>query len=528
MALSLQQKKIVITSLKAFIGSRKGYKKDFEITENLITLNVDKTLKDRQKRIQELYSIQEYFTNLSKQPGYNYLKASYTPQAKGKTGGVKISGLQIKVKGEIEMSNDPEDLQPLIDKLKNKLKPADVSPSIVGSWFTPKEIVQNLTTYLKKEITNESLLNGILDLINDAANSTSYEYNYNIPKLSAEFFEILLALKFSKLLDDNDEKIKKILGKNVNENLTKNNSVIKIFFPRSVSYPLIDFFVTVTPGQNKKNFLEEPSFKISAKAKISSPTVKTNTVKFTDVFTNNTELKNWYKTLSKTIGSQVAQRIIAQAALDASKSQNRVIDIQAILNGTVKRFTGEPAFTIPALKRLFDKNTSSIKNTANTYKGMEQYYTSFKNVLDIVAPLVTSKSVKKTDLLSDSTKIKIESDDLSNVLKLFKENFDTKKTITPTVANLAYLCERILVSASKENSPSKINFWQMFYDRVLLNSERPVVYGIPVLEINNKLVYKFYAAANWKDEYHSWLSLRSKNSPNEVGEALGISTDKGG
>jgi len=528
MALTAHQKKVVTTSLRAFTDSRKGYIKDWEISENLITLSVDKTLKDRQKRINELYEIQKYFTNLSKQPGYNYLKASYTPQQKGKTGGVKISGLQIKVKGEIEMSEDLEDLESFANKIKDKLKPANVTPSIVGNWFTPEEIVKNLKTYLKKEVSNKSLLDGIFKLIDDAAYSTNYEYDYKLPKLSAEFFEILLALKFSKLLESNDKDMKSKLGKKSNEKLTESNSVIKIFFPPDISFPLIDFFVSVTPSKTKKHFALEPSFKISAKAKISTPTVKTNTVKFTDVLTNNTELKNWYGNLSKTIGSQVAQKTIAQAALDASKSQTRVIDIQAIIDGTAKRFTGEPAFTIPAMKELLNKNTANIKNTAVTYKITGEYLTSFKNVLDVVAPLVTSKTIKKTNLLSDSNKINITPDDLSNVLKLFALNFDTKKVITPTVANLAYLCERILVSASKENSPSKINFWQMFYDRILLNSERPVIYGIPVLQTNNKLIYKFYAAANWKEEYHTWLSLRSKNSPNQVGEALGISTDKGG
>ena len=66
----------------------------------------------------------------------------------------------------------------------------------------------------------------------------------------------------------------------------------------------------------------------------------------------------------------------------------------------------------------------------------------------------------------------------------------------------------------------------MFYEQVL--KSKAVVYGIPVRQTNGNLDYKFFSTHNWQQEYHSWLSLRSKNDVNNFGEALGISTDKGG
>jgi len=87
------------------------------------------------------------------------------------------------------------------------------------------------------------------------------------------------------------------------------------------------------------------------------------------------------------------------------------------------------------------------------------------------------------------------------------------------VFNIAYLCEKILVSASKQTSITKHNYYQMFYDQVL--TQKSIAYAVSSV-IGKTLNYNFYSLVNFEQEYASWLALRSKNSPNAPSDVIGI------
>lgn len=82
---------------------------------------------------------------------------------------------------------------------------------------------------------------------------------------------------------------------------------------------------------------------------------------------------------------------------------------------------------------------------------------------------------------------------------LVSEENDLEEKRYPFVLNnFGYLCEKIVVLASKKNGRSKINFWKLFYDNVL--TKKQILYSV-MYERNNggnaELEYVFKSTANF-------------------------------
>ena len=106
----------------------------------------------------------------------------------------------------------------------------------------------------------------------------------------------------------------------------------------------------------------------------------------------------------------------------------------------------------------------------------------------------------------------------SNLIQSFMSKTGGKE-VDNSVYNIAYVCERLLVSSSKENSSTKYNYYQMFFDEVLM--KRKIAYAVSSMQ-GKTIKYNFYSLVNFTQEYASWLSLRSKNSPNSPSDVIGI------
>ena len=65
----------------------------------------------------------------------------------------------------------------------------------------------------------------------------------------------------------------------------------------------------------------------------------------------------------------------------------------------------------------------------------------------------------------------------------------------------------------------KYNYYQMFFDEVL--TKKKIAYAVSSLK-GKQLHYNFYSMVNFTQEYASWLELRSKNSPNQPNDVIGI------
>lgn len=475
MALTTEQIKTVNTYLT------KTYNEVFFNTaKKTITVSVDNA--DRTFRKGILKEIQKSFSK----PPFN---AKYTePSSGGKTGEVKISGLKIEVKPSLKAKP--------ISTGKAKFKPSDIVPSIVNEWLNSDEIIENVTKYIKSVDLDEKVEKEILYLLNETGKNTSTSIPFDAPKdlVPAEFFEILTAVKLSVLLKNNDVKTRKILGIPAKMDLSK--SKIKIYIPQKANFPLIDYYISVTTSERKD---EETALKISVKSKVKSP--KANTVKFKDIFDREKEVDDWYRNLNRTLQrQQIGPKTVAESAL-----------------GVYGGYSGKTLFGVPivAMMNLMKEDKANITPLIRKEIGS---YISFDQFQSILKQLYTQiKTISNTTDLSEV----LDKKSYLNAAKLIQSYLSKTggKEVKNTVYNVAYVCERLLVSSSKENSVTKYNYYQMFFDEVL--TKRKIAYAVSSTQ-GKTLKYNFYSLVNFTQEYASWLSLRSKNSPNSPNDVIGI------
>lgn len=449
--------------------------------KKVITIYVDNS--DRTYRKNELKKIQNIFSN----PPYS---AKYTvPTSGGKTGAVKLSPIEIQVKASLKA-------KPMATG-KAKFKPSDIKPSIVNVWLSSADITNNVEQYVLSLDLEEKIEKQILNLLKLTTKDTNTSIPFDVPKdlVPAEFFEILTSIKLSVLLNSNDSKIRKILG--IPKSMDLSKSKIKIYIPQNASYPLIDYYISITSSSQKD---EESALKISVKSKVKSP--KANTVKFKDVFKNEKSVEDWYKELGSNLKSnQKGPKAIAESALTVYGN-----------------FSGKALSGIPILSVL-----NLLKN--DRQKITPLIVTQFSNTIDIdtlkrVLELVYSK-LNTLSTKTDLSEVIENKKDLAKISAMILGSMSKSKNVEveTSVYNLAYLCERILVSSSKQNSNTKYNFYQMFFDEVL--TKKQIAYAVSSVKAK-QLVYNFYSLVNFTEEYKSWLELRSKNSPNSPNDVIGI------
>lgn len=434
---------------------------------------------DRTYRKGELKKIQKMFQH------YN---ATYTePTSGGKTGAVKMAPLEITVKASIKANP--------VATGKAKFKPSDIKPSIVNDWLDAYDIVDNVKKYIKSVDLEATVEKEILYLLDETAKDTRTKIPFDIPKdlIPAEFYEVLTSVKLAILLKKNDADIRKILG--IPKDMDLKKSKVKIYIPQKANFPLIDYYISITATEKKS---EESALRISVKSKVKSP--KANTVKFKDVFSNKKDITDWYNSLNSQLKQkQKGPKIVAESALDIYNS-----------------YTGKAVFGIPimsVLNLIRDDRTNItriINDTLNNVITVQE----FENILKTI-----EKNISK---VGNNTEMSTFDGDIGVASSKVIQSSMSKVGGTPvknTVYNMAYLCEKILVSASKQTSSTKHNYYQMFYDQVL--TQKSIAYAVSSVT-GKTLNYNFYSLVNFEQEYASWLALRSKNSPNAPNDVIGI------
>lgn len=434
---------------------------------------------DRTYRKGELKKIQKMFQH------YN---ATYTePTSGGKTGAVKMAPLEITVKASIKANP--------VATGKAKFKPSDIKPSIVNDWLDAYDIVDNVKKYIKSVDLEATVEKEILYLLDETAKDTRTKIPFDIPKdlIPAEFYEVLTSVKLAILLKKNDADIRKILG--IPKDMDLKKSKVKIYIPQKANFPLIDYYISITATEKKS---EESALRISVKSKVKSP--KANTVKFKDVFSNKKDITDWYNSLNSQLKQkQKGPKIVAESALDIYNS-----------------YTGKAVFGIPimsVLNLIRDDRTNItriINDTLNNVITVQE----FENILKTI-----EKNLSK---VGNNTEMSTFDGDIGVASSKVIQSSMSKVGGTPvknTVYNMAYLCEKILVSASKQTSSTKHNYYQMFYDQVL--TQKSIAYAVSSVT-GKTLNYNFYSLVNFEQEYASWLALRSKNSPNAPNDVIGI------
>jgi len=449
--------------------------------KKVITVYVDNA--DRNYRKDQLKQIQDIFSS-------SPYSAKYTvPTSGGKTGAVKLAPLEIQVKASL--------IAKPMSTGKAKFKPSDIIPSIVNVWLSSKDITNNVKEYILSLDLEEGVEKQILNLLKQTSSDTRTSIPFDVQKdlVPAEFLEILSAVKLSILLESNDLNIRKVLG--IPKKMDLSKSKIKIYIPQKANFPLIDYYISITTSTQKD---EESALKISVKSKVKSP--KANTVKFKDVFKNEKSVDDWYTGLTSQVKmQQKGPKTIAESALTVYG------------NYSGKSLSGIPIFSV---LNLLKSDRQKINSLIISKFGGTIDIDTFKRVLEKVYKNLSrvSNSTNLSEIIDDKK-------DLAKISSMILRNMSKTggQAVEISVYNLAYLCEKILVSSSKETSNTKYNFYQMFFDEVL--TKKKIAYAVSSVK-GKQLVYEFFSMVNFAQDYKSWLELRSKNSPNSPNDVIGI------
>lgn len=416
-------------------------------------------------------------------------------------------------------------------KALESLKPSHVKPSITDSWLTPKQLYDNVISYINGThfpVQSDMIKEGYIEAVTNSYRSNSLNDNLGIaPELSSEFFEILTCLKLANLFKINDRKTKEISGYPDDIPITQ----VQIKIPGKANESLLDYYIAV-------NGNTENPLKISVKSKVRG--ASTAPVKFTDAFANEAEVHNWFKGLkfSRAKNYNIGQRMIASSSLEYSKYSKKVTlypirALRKLLSGSkssvVRSDFSDRMDTKDmsisewqTLITIIDKKMSSLPTT----------YVPLDNIINDAQLLLKAKKMIARNLYRFSKQSqKLTRDVQSNITdqtdpsdKKYWERNSPSKSYPFSINNVALLCERVLVRTSQKTSSSKFNFYKLFYDQVL--TKREIMYAVTERETINgveHLVYTFRSASNYR-QYEKWISLRTKNYANYMGDQLGMQT----
>lgn len=423
-------------------------------------------------------------------------------------------------------------------KVGNKWKlPPDTTLypiEIVNKWLTPEQMIKRTKLYLQMLNLPKQIMEEFDLLLSRTLDSQTRDIEINIEKspAAAEFFEVLSAIKLVALMRAQNSYILEdvLFLPNEDKKRVKKKDV-KIYIPKKPNFPLLDYFVSYNKITGNQSENEKKSLKVSVKAKISSPTVGTNTVKFQDVFPSEQKIVEWYSNISPPEKkTQRGPKEIASSALESQSTGSAALYPISALNRLLKGPTqSNQQKQILSTLKYFGK----VRNELKIKKfGTEKFYSesqivdSVVRIIKIIGPKV--KQYNKDKQLSD---IITDKDDLYIIKKLFElllttSTFPADK-IRLSIDNLNVICERIISQGSRPLSDTRYNFYKMFYDQVL--ERQKIVYAMPT-RYNSVLKFKFFAVNNWAKEYEGikkeadryWMSLRGKSSTNNVADAMGI------
>ena len=163
---------------------------------------------------------------------------------------------------------------------------------------------------------------------------------------------------------------------------------------------------------------------------------------------------------------------------------------------------------------IIDKKITSVKN----YEEIDNLITD-KDLLIKSKKMIAENLYRFANQREKNTRIMRE---------IITASYEEAKRKSPSgqypfsINNVALLCERVLVRTSQRSGQSKFNFYKLFYDQVL--KKRAVVYSVTERKEvggEEKLIHTFRSTTNFK-QYEKWISLRTKNYPNNMTDALGM------
>ena len=406
------------------------------------------------------------------------------------------------------------------------LDPANIVPKIVGLWISPENLVKNVKTYIKNSgITTEGKkeINRIIDATLDTKNDIPFDPKKSI--LTSEFLEALSAIRLCSLLKSESAARKGAASPSSGMRAVfgiPNESVLgdfMIYFPIEKGFPLVDFFVNMyplsssrkLPTGNAEKFAGDGILRISVKNITKSP--KVNTVKFDLAFGKIKGFKPspnlaeiWYKSLTPAEKkTEFAQKIIAKESLRGGidYSKNKKLAPLVSLSELFKR---------KDYKDKIGKVLSLKYKTGELGKKAGGYINALHSVADGIKESVDT--IERTDPLRLLTMWGdyVTPEELALITEFLSINFTTKNKVgkPANFETLTYAGDKIFEWATDVRDPEpKWNFYRLFYDQVL--TARGVVYGITSSK-NKVLKYDFYSKNNYKQEYHSWIGLRSKGT----------------
>lgn len=443
-----------------------------------------------------------------------------------KPGQLKDKSININFNFALKYAGDAKEAKAL-----ESLKPSHITPSIVDTWLTPKQLYDNVVNYIKGTnfpVQSDMIKKNYTEAVSNSYHSNSLNDNLGIAsELSSEFFEILTCLKLANLMNSNDKRTKEISGYPDDIPITQ----VQIKIPGKANESLLDYYLAV-------NGNTESPLKISVKSKVRG--TSTAPVKFTDAFANEAEVHKWFKSLkfSRAKNYNIGQRIIASSSLEYSKYSGKVTlypirALRKLLSGT-KSSVVQSDFrdrmdtkhmTIAEWKTLITFIDRKMSSLPATYVPLDDIITDQKLLLKakkMIAENLFKFSKQSYKLTKDMRSLILDNTDPSD--KKYWESNSPSKKYPFSVNNVALLCERILVRASQKTSSSKFNFYKLFYDQVL--TKREIIYAVTERKTINDvehLVYTFRSANNYR-QYEKWISLRTKNYANYMGDQLGMQT----
>lgn len=443
---------------------------------------------------------------------------------------------QVSLKARNE--NQTADKNPL-----KKLKPADIKPSIVGVKLTPEIFKTRIQIFIKKHLQSSQFVKNLFAETVELADNENFLVRSTMSsEISSELFEVLSALKLANLIKGRNKNfLKDVLSFDDEMIKAIDVSKVKIKIPRKANEPLTDYEIFYT---------DNLSIKVSVKSRVTGDPA---TIKFSTVFDNAAEVQKWFDDMKYKSTSIAGSKIVAKTALEYNArggGKETLYPVKALYNLlNDSKFSSrtwndaKTVLTIPTgmTKDIFKSITKKIdKNLSGSFARHIPLDAAFdltpeelKCAKLLIAENISSASNTKKKYIEYAEKNMVskeiytyntKSKTIKSTTYLVSEENDLQEKRYPFVLNnFGYLCEKIVVLASKKNGRSKINFWKLFYDNVL--TKKQILYSV-MYERNNggnaELEYVFKSTANFTKFKNKWIELRSKNNAFNLQDTLGM------
>jgi len=401
---------------------------------------------------------------------------------------------------------------------------------LLGNKLSSKRFRQLLLDFITKQNISIASKQTFIKSIEHAYSSTSLIVpSIGSVDFSSELFEVLSALKLARIIETKDHSfLSSRLGWTKEQTNSVNPNDVRIYMPSAANEPLIDYEIFY----NRNN-----SIKISVKSRIKGNPA---TIKFHTALANEREVGDWYKGLANKNNSVKGSAIVASSALIYRKKyfnkRESFFPIKALYDLLrTGEFSGS-AWTDANNRANVSFGNLSKQKFMSILKKTNQFMPMVKVNFDPVDDFSTRYTADEISALKMfiATNIKYKDPGLTRkYVDAAKENMNKdqwiekypseKKQYPFSLNNLAYLCEKIVVSTSKEDGASRINFWQLFYDNVL--SKKQILYSVMYENKTGNdeltLEYKFISMLNFV-QYKKWVDLRSKNNAFNMQDTLGM------